>query len=341
MDRSEDTVSATPTRRMIGVILLIPLIAALALWAFAWPAARVAPHDLPVGVAGPASATAPLEEGFERRPGAFEVHRYADEAAARTAIEERDVYGAVVATPEGPHLLTASAAGPVVAQLLREAVTAQAPAGTPVPVTDVVATPAGDPRGGAFGASMLPLTLGGIATGALVNLLALRGVRALGALFGAAALVGLTATALAHSWLDVLAGDWWTEAGVFGLAVLAVGATVAGLASLVGQAGIGLGALLMVLLGNPLSGVSSAPELLPESVGMIGQWLPPGASGSLLRSVAFFDGNAAGTPALTLAVWAAVGLAAVLVGARRTGTASETPGPDEESARTREPAPVA
>ncbi|MEV8410954.1 ABC transporter permease, partial [Streptomyces niveus] len=88
--------SATPTRRMIGVMLLIPVIAALALTAFAWPAARVAPHDVPVGVAGPASATAPIQQGFERQPDAFEVHRYDDEAAAREAIENRDIYGAVV-----------------------------------------------------------------------------------------------------------------------------------------------------------------------------------------------------------------------------------------------------
>lgn len=329
--------SATPTRRMIGVMLLIPVIAALALAAFAWPAARVAPHDLPVGVTGPASATAPLQQGFERQPDAFEVRRYADEAAARAAIEDRDIYGAVVVTPEGPHLLTASAASPAVAQMLREAVTTQAPAGTEVRVTDVVPTPPGDPRGSALGASMLPLALAGVATGALVSLLALRGIRAVGALFGAAALAGLTATALAHSWLEVLAGNWWAEAGVFGLAVLAAGATVAGLSALLGRAGIGLGALLMVLIGNPLSGVSSAPELLPESVGSLGQWLPPGASGSLLRSVAYFDGNAALTPALTLAAWAVLGLAAVAVGARRSGTAPESP---QAPAPTREPAPV-
>lgn len=54
------------------------------------------------------------------------------------------------------------------------------------------------------------------------------------------------------------------------------------------------GALLMVMLGNPFSGVTSAPELLPEPFGMIGQRLPPGAGGSLPRSVAFFDGSAAG-----------------------------------------------
>ena len=40
----------------------------------------------------------------------------------------------------------------------------------------------------------------------------------------------------------------------------------------------------MVLVGNPFSGVGSAPELLPQPVGGIGQLMPPGAGGNLLRS---------------------------------------------------------
>lgn len=314
-----------PNRRAVAVILLIPLMVTLALWAFAWPAARIAPRDLPVGVAGAAPAAEQLEQRFEQRDGAFEVHRYADEAAARAAIEDRVVYGAVVATPQGPHLLTASAASPVVSQLLREAVTASAPEGTPVGVTDVVAAPVGDPRGSALGASVLPLALAGMAAGAVVTLMGLRGARGALTLLAASALVGLAATAVAHSWLGVITGDWWTEAGVLALTVLAIGSAVTGLGALFGQRGIGLGALLMVLLGNSFSGVTSAPQLLPEPVGAIGQWLPPGAGGSLLRSVAFFDGSAAGGPVLTLALWSALGLAAVLLARRTPKPAEPTP----------------
>ncbi|MGW3301678.1 ABC transporter permease [Streptomyces rubiginosohelvolus] len=314
--------STAPNRRAVAVILLIPLMVTLALWAFAWPAARIAPRDLPVGVAGAAPAAEQLERRFEQRDGAFEVHRYADEAAARAAIEDRVVYGAVVATPQGPHPLTASAASPVVSQLLREAVTASVPEGTQVEVTDVVAAPVGDPRGSALGASVLPLALAGMAAGAVVTLMGLRGARGALTLLAASALVGLAAAAVAHSWLGVITGDWWTEAGVLALTVLAIGSAVAGLGALFGQRGIGLGALLMVLLGNSFSGVTSAPQLLPEPVGAIGQWLPPGAGGSLLRSVAFFDGSAAGGPVLTLTLWSALGLAAVLL-ARRTPKPAE------------------
>ncbi|APS22865.1 membrane protein [Streptomyces sp. Tue 6075] len=325
--------STAPNRRAVAVILLIPLMVTVALWAFAWPAARIAPRDLPVGVAGAAPAAQQLEQRFEQRDGAFEVHRYADEAAARAAIEDRVVYGAVVVTPQGPHLLTASAAGPVVSQLLREAVTASAPEGTRVEVTDVVAAPAGDPRGSALGASVLPLALAGMAAGAIVTLMGLRRARGALTLLAASALVGLAATAVTHSWLGVITGDWWTEAGVLALTVLAIGSAVAGLAALFGQRGIGLGALLMVLLGNSFSGVTSAPHLLPEPVGTIGQWLPPGAGGSLLRSVAFFDGSAAGGPLLALSLWSALGLAAVLFARRTPKSAEAAPAATAEPAR--------
>lgn len=307
------------TRRLIAVVLLVPALAAVALWAFAWPATRTAPRDLPLGVAGPAAATAQVEERLARHEGAFEIHRYPDETAARDAVADRTVYGAVVVTAEGPELLTASAASPLVAQLLQQAVAGRSAEGAPVRTVDVVAAPAADPRGAALTASVLPLALAGIMAGAAVTLLGLRGIRAAVAVVGAAALVGLVAAALAHSWLGVLTGDWWAEAAVLGLSTLAVSAAVAGCAALLGTPGIGVVAFLVMFLGNPFSGVSSAPRMLPEPAGAIGQWLPPGAGATLLRSVSFFDGAAATGPALTLVWWAALGLAAVLLGARPKG----------------------
>ncbi|MFF8448354.1 ABC transporter permease [Streptomyces leeuwenhoekii] len=309
------TASVSPRRGVLALVVLVPALVALALWAFAWPAARTAPRDLPVGVAGPAAAAARVEQQLAQRDGAFEVHRYADEAAARAAIEDRTVYGAIVVTDRGPALLTASAAGPVVAQSLHQAVAQQASAaGTPLRTVDVVAAPERDPRGAALGATVLPLALAGVATGAAVTLPGLRGVRAVAALVTVSALVGAVAAALAHSWLGIVTGNWWAVAGVFALSALAVSAAVAGLGALLGRPGTALGALVVVLLGNPFSGAASAPELLPEPAGAIGQWLPPGAGASLLRSVSFFDGAAATGPALTLTWWAVLGTGAVLVG---------------------------
>ncbi len=204
---------------------------------------------------------------------------------------------------------------PAVAQPLQQAVAQQAAAeGAQVRTVDVVATPASDPRGAAFNAAVLPLALAGIAKGAVVTVLGLRGVRAVTALLGASALVAVVAAGIAHSWLGVLTGDWWAEAAVLGLSALAVNGAVAGLAALLGTVGIGIGAAVVMFLGKAFSGAASAPQMLPEPAGAIGQWLPPGAGSTLLRSVAYFDGAAATGPVLTLTWWAALGLGAVLLG---------------------------
>jgi hypothetical protein len=258
----------SPRRRVAAVTLLIPVLVALALWAFAWPASRTAPRDLPLGVAGPAAATAPVEQRLEHQKGAFDLHHYADEAAAREAVEDREVYGAVVVTGQGPKLLTASAASPVVAQLLQQAVTSQASApGGQVATVDVVPAAAGDPRGAVLNTSVLPLALAGIGAGAAVTLLGLRGARAVAALAGSAALVGVVTAALAHNWLDAVPGNWWAAAGTFALAALATSAAVAGLAALIGRAGIVLGGFVIMLLGNPSRGRPRRRRCCPSRPG--------------------------------------------------------------------------
>jgi hypothetical protein len=189
--------------RRYAAVLLVPLVVALVLTLFAWLQARSEPRELPIGVAGPPQATAAIGRQLAQREDAFDVHRYGDEAAARTAIEDRDVYGAIAGSPTGVTVLTAPAASVAVAQLLQRA-----------------------------------------------------------------------------------------------------------------AAGAGA-ALLMVLVGNPWSGLSTAPELLPRPLGDIGQLMPPGAGGNALRSTAFFDGADAGGHLLVLVVWAALGLAALVVGTLR------------------------
>jgi hypothetical protein len=73
----------------------------------------------------------------------------------------------------------------------------------------------------------------------------------------------------------------------------------------------------MIFVGNPFAAMSSAPGLLPSAAGDIGQWLPPGAGGNLLRSAAYFHGNGAQQHLAVLIAWVAFGAAAVAVGTRR------------------------
>jgi hypothetical protein len=292
-----------------AAILLIPVAVALVVTLFAWPSARLEPRDLPIGVAGAPVAAEAIEQRLAADDGRFELHRYTNGAAARDAIEDRDIYGAFVATTDGVMVLTASGASQAVAQLLDRAaseIEEQGPAGA-VEVQDVVPAP----RGAALASSVLPLVLAGILTGVVSFLLA-SGLGRVGLLVVGSVLAGLAATAIVQSWLDVVGGNWAANAAALSLTVLAISSFVAGLWALLGELGVILAALGMVLIGNPFSGVGSAPELLPEPVGALGQLMPPGAGGNLLRSTGFFDGAAAGGHIAVLVAWALVGLGALL-----------------------------
>ncbi len=320
---------ATSTRlrgeRALIAIVAVPVVLAIAILTFAWPSANLAPRDLPIGVAGPAELTQPIEERLSEHEGAFDVHHYPDREAAGRAIEDRDVYGAVVATPGGPLVLTASGASPVVAGLLEQAVAPPQASGGARAV-DVVPADPDDPRGAAFGSLVLPLVLASVIAGVMVSVLGRPGWVQVVAIGGAALAGGLVATALVQSWLGVLEGDWIANAGVLALTVAAVATLLAGLNALAGHIGLAFGAVAMILIGNPWSGISSAPELLPTGIGQTGQLLPPGAGGNLLRSTAFFDGAGAGRHLAVLLAWTAIGLGAMWAGAllrRRRATRQE------------------
>jgi hypothetical protein len=206
-------------------------------------------------------------------------------------------------------------------------------------VVDVVPADADDPRGLAFSSLLLPLTLVSTLTGLIVTVVTRPGLVQAGGLVGVALLVGVVAISIVQGWLGVIGGDWWANVGVVALLVLAIASLVAGLTAVLGIAGFVLAALLMIFVGNPFSGVSTAPALLPEWAGLLGQLLPPAAGGGLLRSSAFFDGSGGTGPFAMLLAWAhararyRVGRSAASPPPRRTRRA-----PGGEPARPREPA---
>ncbi len=298
-------------RQLTGLVVGLTAALTVVLVAFAWPASQLGPRDLPLAVAGPAGAADQLATTLDAAvgEGAFDVRAVASRDAAVAAIEDREVYGALVMAPDGAELLVASAASPVVAQTLSQVGGRVTEAtGAPAPkVTDVVALPADDPRGAVFGAGALPLVIGGIAVGAALALRVAGRTRRLRGGLAASVAVGLALAAVQQFWFGALDGSYWANAGVYALAVGAMAAAVTGLHNLLGRPGLGLAAVTILLLGNPLSGITSAPELLPDGWSLLGQMLPPGAAGTALRSTAFFDGAGAGTALLVLTVWLVAG----------------------------------
>ncbi|WP_410875066.1 hypothetical protein [Nocardia sp. A7] len=315
----------TITRRAVALGLAATAIQALMLIAFAWPTVNIAPRDLPIAVAGPASAQI-AQQLQQRDPGAFEITTLADASAARNALADREIYGAIVTGNGAPQVMVASAAAPAVAQQLTAV--AQQLSGVPaVAVQDVIATDPDDPRGAGFGSMVLPLVMSGIAAGVLLTLLIPSLSARLAGLTTFAIAGGLLSTLVFHTWLSILPGSYLELAAIAGLASFAVAATIVGLAAAIGRPGIGLGALTMLLIGNPFSAATSAPELLPQPWGTIGQLLPPGAATSLLRSVAYFDGAGAVGPLTVLLVWAVSGVALLGLGALRTPKAAAPAAP--------------
>lgn len=101
----------------------------------------------------------------------------------------------------------------------------------------------------------------------------------------------------------------------------------------------------MMLLGNPLSGLATGPHWLPSGWATLGQLLPPGAAGSLLRTNAFFDGATAGFPALVLTGWIILGVALALIADRRGRRSPQAPSESvvvrQSTPADPQPAPVA
>ena len=146
---------------------------------------------------------------------------------------------------------------------------------------------------------------------------------------GFAVFGGLGLTAVLQFGFGTIDGSYWLTPVWAMLGAGAACVAVLGLQRMFGAAGLGLAVVALILLGGPLSGLTSAPEMLPAPWGAIGQLLPPGATGTLLRNVALFDGAAT-----TRAGARAVGLADRRTDTVRRRDAAEPP-PDPPTAERR------
>lgn len=259
------------------------------------------------------------------------------------------------AAGDAPEVLVATAASPVVAQALRgvagqlqsqldaaygSALTerlaailaalqsgqmpqlppgATPPASAPqVIVTDVVPLAEGDATGAGLAASAFPVVLGGLVGGILLALLVRGPLRRLVGLVAYGAVAGALIMLVMQTWFGILAGSWLLNAVVVGFAVSATAAFVIGLHAVIGRVGIAVAAIVTILIANPIAGAAAPPEFLPEPWGAIGQWFVPGASATLLRSVAYFPDAATIVPWLTLTAWLVAGVVLAIVGQLRT-----------------------
>lgn len=333
----EDSSLPTPVARVVGIAIALSAVLSIILLAFLWPTITSSVTSLPIAIAGPSAQVDLLSAALdEKSPDTFEIATVDDRQAAVDLIETRQAYGAIVLGAE-PEVLTASAASAPVAQILaglaptlaaqlNAAAAAQGiqlPAPITVATTDVVPLASTDERGVGFAASSFPLLLGGLLGGVAISLAIVGARRRMTATLVYAVVGGLAVTGILQGWFGWLQGNFWFNAAAVGLTLLAMAGTIVGLASLLGRPGVAIGALLFLLIANPISAAAQPVEFLLAPWGAIGQWFPPGAAVTLLRDLSYFPLADALLPWLVLAGWAVVGLVLLAAGHyRNTGAAT-------------------
>jgi hypothetical protein len=282
------------------------------------------PHDVAFGVVG--SSPLPVAVG---KQFSLKVRQYPDEAAARSAIDDRKIDGAFVAGRAGGTLIVVPAASSAGATALGTAFGAAAAAlKQKLTVVQVHTLPTGDASGnvsflvvmalivGGYLASTIGMVFGGAATrrGRLASL-------ALVSVFGA-----LLTDLLAGPVLDAVPTSKFLALwGLFVLVMTAVAYATAALQTVLGSAGTLIVVVLFVVFGAPASGGTVPSAYLPGLWRTFGPYLPAGAGTTAVRNTLYFDANAITKSLLILSGYLIAGALVVIVVRRRraSGTTAE------------------
>ncbi|MCC2313282.1 hypothetical protein [Cellulomonas xiejunii] len=311
--------------KLLGMTVALGAVLAILLAIFILPSLKSGPTDLPVGLVGSSQEADRFEEALTASaPGAYHVQEFTDQATLVEAVRGREVVGGFVVGPNGVHSVVASAGGGAIAQSV--SATAQAigtAMGVPVTTDDVVALPTTDPSGIGIGGLAFPLVFGGI-----VPVVAFRTAFArsntwkLVGLLTFSVVGGLVVATVLRFPFGSIDSAFLPVAGAMALGIAAMAFPLTGLQEAFGGKGFTIGAMSMMFLGNPFAGIATTAAWLPTGLGAFGQILPPGATGTLVRSVAYFGGTGGLTAGLTLGAWVVIGLVVHAIGSRRTSKAA-------------------
>ncbi|GEK60424.1 ABC transporter permease [Leuconostoc citreum] len=334
-------------RFILTLTIGLTAVLAIMMTAFSLPAVNSGINNVPIGI------IATNDETFQKmakplRNKGFKVSEYATAGQAKAQINKRDIYGAISLDASGNlTVYEATAASAAVSQALTQignsVVTQQKAIGSAqinqiiakandvntikvlnqklaqlnaktAKIVEVRAFPKADSKGTGLAAGALPIALGGwIGAVAIANMV--KGKRQkFAAVISFAVIGGLGLVAVIQYGIGTFDGNYFlTSLGAM-LGIAATGFFVLGILEVLGNPGLGIAAVLLILLGNPLSGLASAPEMLPTGWGALGQLLPPGATGTLLRNIAFFNGHAIAYPLTVLLAYVVVGMLLFKIG---------------------------
>jgi hypothetical protein len=274
------------------------------------------PRDVPIAAVG----TPQIAQAIEAQaPDRLDVRAVPDLAAARQAIDEREVYAAVVPGPHGVReLVIASSASNQVANFMRKTLGAATPQNVPR-IGDAKPLPEDDSAG-----SSIPLLVQLLILGGSVGILGFRrvlprfqaeprsGVLPIAALVAYALAFGLAVTGISEEFGVGTDAAFLDRVLVFSFISLAVTASTAAMVSLIGAAGSAVAGTLFFVIGSQISGGNTALEFLSPFWSGLGEHLPGGAGTALVRDVLYFPDAPMGEPIATLAAYVGVGVLVVL-----------------------------
>ena len=301
-------------RALAGFIMVSGAFAAIfvALTLSAFHAPR--PHDLPVGIVGPAAVTSRVEQALDgAAPGAFAWRSYPSQTGARTGIAHREVNGALVTSGHNLRLLIAQGGGTGPAQVLTRAFGAMAVrSGHQLVVADVVPPLPGDTEALSSFFVVLGVLIPSLAAGS-GSALAFRRARpglAVAVPVAVAIVIGVVSAAVADGIAGL--GNFAAIAGVVALFSLAVAAPTALLARIWPPL-VTVAVLVFIVFGIPVSGgPANLASFGPGFLRVLDPVLPLGVAASVVRNVVYFGGHATAMQLWVLTAWALAGVAGLI-----------------------------
>jgi len=290
--------------------------------------------NMPFGVVGSTS----LADAAQGDLFTLDITKYDDQAAATTAMDRGEIYGALIASDSSTELMVVSTISDIspldlagnfekAAASANETISVKAYAPTPlaekdpfalVPATLLVVLLIG----GYMSAALLTTTVGS-ASGRWRGLW----------LAGFSVVTGLILDLVTTYWLDGFPKDsFWVAWPILSLIILVVALFAAVMRRVLGPAGIVVTLIVILQFGNPSSGGSNGAAYLTPFWNGIGPFLPPRNAFLLLRNTLYFDGHGITQPLAVLATYAVVG--AVILGFLDWYRSPElsVPGLDEDDA---------
>ena len=320
-----DPAAKTPSRRRAVIAMTVALgVCAVmqCLFSTTYMIAEHAPKatDMPFGVAGRSSVLAAAEKNIS-----LNVTSYPDEAAVKSAIDQAQIFGALVSSGTSNTLIVVPSMSDLapldLAARFEDAAKRTGQKLTPQPYAPVQLA-AKDPFGLVQGLMLIPLLIGGYMSSTL--LMAATGKAAgrwrAAQLAGFAVVSGLLVDVIVCYWLQGFpSSKFWITWPICSLIIAAVAFVAAILQKLLGAAGTLVTIIVIILFGNPSSGGANGVPYLPAFWRDIGPYLPPRNGYILLHHTIYFNGHGTSQALTNLLIYLVVaGAILIVLDLRRT-----------------------